>query len=175
VEGLDKAEQVKISNNGEKALFISLNQQGSSLSTSQPAYNKGLKMDIVFRSINGDLISPEEIKQGSDFEMEVTILKTGSKNAYKDMALKQFIPAGWQVLSSSNDALAGAEAYDYRDIRDDRIYTFFSLQNSKKQTFKLRLNATYAGKYYLPAFETEDMYHPEIKARSAARWVVVKP
>jgi uncharacterized protein YfaS (alpha-2-macroglobulin family) len=172
---LDKAEQMKIINNGAKILFISLNQQGSSLSTSKAAYNRGVQMDIVFRSISGDQINPEEIKQGTDFEMEVTIVKTGSKNAYQDMALKQFIPAGWQVLSSSNDILAGREAYDYRDIRDDRIYTFFSLRNSKKQTFKLRLNATYAGRYYLPAFETEDMYHPEITARSAARWVVVKP
>jgi uncharacterized protein YfaS (alpha-2-macroglobulin family) len=107
--------------------------------------------------------------------MEVIVSKTGSLNAYQDLALKQFIQAGWQVLTNSRDGLSGPVNFDYRDIRDDRIYTFFSLQNSKKQSFKLRLNATYAGKYFLPAFEVEDMYHPEITARSAARWVEVRP
>ena len=173
--GRDKASALKLSNKGNKPLFFSLNQQGSSLSTLQASYNKGVDMEIVFRDINGTLISPTEIKQGSDFEMEVIVSKTGSINAYQDLALKQFIPAGWQVLTNSRDGLSGPVNFDYRDIRDDRIYTFFSLQNSKKQSFKLRLNATYAGKYFLPAFEVEDMYHPEITARSAARWVEVRP
>jgi len=173
--GHEKAESIKLSNNGEKPLFISLDQQGSSLSSSQPAYNKGLKLEIVFRNVNGELIDATNIKQGSDFEMEVIVHKTGSINAYHDLALKQFIPAGWQVLSNSRAGLSGPANFDYQDIRDDRIYTFFSLENAKMQSFKLRINATYAGKYYLPAFEVEDMYHPEITARSAARWVEVRP
>ncbi len=173
--GRDTKGMMKLSNNGVKPLFISLSQQGSSLSTTRPAYNKGLKLEVSYRDVNGAAIDPSDIKQGSDFEMEVRVIKTGSIKAYQDLALKQFIPAGWQILTNSREAVSGQLNYDYRDIRDDRIYTFFSLENSKEQSFKLRLNATYAGKYYLPSFEVEDMYHPEIKARTSAKWVEVRP
>jgi hypothetical protein len=171
----DKAESLILKNNGSKPLFFSLNQQGSSLSTTAEAYNKGVEINLRFLSISGDVIDPARIKQGTDFEMEVRVKKTGSKKAYQDMALKQFIPAGWQILSNSQEAGTTNSYFEYRDIRDDRIFTFFELRNSAERVYKIRLNATYAGRYYLPSFEVEDMYHPEIKARTKARWVEVEP
>ena len=70
------------------------------------------------------------------------------------MALSQVFPSGWEIINTSiQDVASGLKEdnYDYRDIRDDRVYTFFSLDQYQKKTFKIRLNAAYTGKYYLPA------------------------
>ena len=60
------------------------------------------------------------------------------------------------------------------DIRDDRAYFFFDLSPKSKQTFSLKLNATYEGTFMLPAVRCEDMYNNEIFYNVPARGCVVK-
>jgi hypothetical protein len=64
-----------------------------------------------------------------------------------------------------------AKAWDYQDIRDDRILTYFSLGRGASQEFRLRLTSAYAGRFYLPAVSVEAMYDPTIHARTAGRWL----
>ena len=45
--------------------------------------------------------------------------------------------------------------------------------SNQKVRFKIRLNATYAGRYYLPPVRAYDMYDNDIKARNEGRWVEV--
>ena len=65
------------------------------------------------------------------------------------------------------------DAHDYRDIRDDRVYTFFDLRGQKTKTFSVVLNAAYVGRFYQPAVYTEAMYDNEVKAQKGGRWVEV--
>ena len=62
----------------------------------------------------------------------------------------------------------------YQDIRDDRVYTYFDLQANKRKTFRVMLNASYAGRFYLPAIYCEAMYDNTINARKPGKWVEVK-
>ena len=62
---------------------------------------------------------------------------------------------------------------DYRDIRDDRVNTYFSLTEGKEVTYYVMLNAAYAGKYYLPATYCEAMYNANINAMIKGQWVEV--
>ena len=66
----------------------------------------------------------------------------------------QIFPSGWEILNTrmmdSDEAFKSSES-DYRDIRDDRVNTYFSLPEDKEVTYYVMLNAAYAGKYYLPA------------------------
>ncbi|MCX8210130.1 MAG: hypothetical protein OTI34_03735, partial [Lewinella sp.] len=73
----------------------------------------------------------------------------------------------------SADAGNNQSNYEYRDFRDDRVYTFFNLNRGESKTFSLRMTATYPGRYYLPSQVSEAMYANDIKAGVKGRWVEV--
>ncbi|MFT5647906.1 MAG: hypothetical protein ACI976_002601, partial [Aureispira sp.] len=54
-----------------------------------------------------------------------------------------------------------------------RVYTFFDLKKGKTKTFNVLLNASYLGRYYLPALSVEAMYDKSIQARKRGQWVEV--
>ena len=85
------------------------------------------------------------------------------------------MPSGWEIIqntwaSNSNEK---ESSFNYRDIKDDRVQTFFNLKKDETKTFYIRLNATYTGKYYLPNIIVENMYDESIQARSKGTWVEV--
>jgi uncharacterized protein YfaS (alpha-2-macroglobulin family) len=125
------------------------------------------------------VIDPKSILQGTDFKMEVTITNPGLLGNYEQMALTQNIPSGWEIhntrMDENNALVANYSQPRYQDIRDDRVHSYFSLGNKQKVTYCLILNASYAGKYYLPAISCEAMYDGRIFARSTGTWVEVVP
>ena len=42
------------------------------------------------------------------------------------------------------------------------------------KVFDIQVNATYSGKYYLPAIYCEAMYDETIQAKKGGMWIVVK-
>ena len=60
-----------------------------------------------------------------------------------------------------------------RDVRDDRVYTYFSLKAGETKTIATRLNASYLGRFYLPPVSAEAMYDATLNARVVGRWVEV--
>jgi uncharacterized protein YfaS (alpha-2-macroglobulin family) len=64
-------------------------------------------------------------------------------------------------------------SYTYQNIRDDRVYTYFDLASNKSKTFKILLNASYAGQFYLPTIYAEAMYDATINARQPGKWIEV--
>ena len=61
----------------------------------------------------------------------------------------------------------------YQDIRDDRVMTYFNIRENETLTYYIQLNATYPGKYYLPATTCEAMYDNSITASTGGRWIEV--
>ena len=72
------------------------------------------------------------------------------------------------------DSIGSAGSYSYRDIRDDRVLTYFNLAAGQTKTFKVRLQAAYRGTYYLPAISCQAMYDPREQARTNGSWVIVE-
>ena len=91
------------------------------------------------------------------------------------MALNQIFPSGWEI---HNSRLFGSKGYrnhvTYQDYRDDRVLSYYTLAPGKSKTITVLLNATYRGKFYLPAVYTEAMYDHGISAQEAGQWVVVE-
>ena len=75
-------------------------------------------------------------------------------------------------MTGTEEAFPSSKS-DYRDIRDDRVYTYFSLPEKKEYTYYVMLNAAYAGKYYLPATYCEAMYDHSTTALVKGQWVEV--
>ena len=59
------------------------------------------------------------------------------------------------------------------DIRDDRVYTYFNIEENKTHTYNVLLNATYLGRYYLPATSCEAMYDNTIHDFAPGKWVEI--
>jgi len=91
--------------------------------------------------------------------------------------MTQVFPPGWEI---SNARLADLDlpdpGYNYQDIRDDRIITYFNLEKGEKKTFAIQINAAYQGKFYLPGVFCEAMYDNNIGAMRKGQMVeVVSP
>ena len=107
---------------------------------------------------------------------QVEILHPGVRGEYKEMALTQIFPSGWEIHNTRMDAVSNVHTADvptYQDIRDDRVYTYFDIPRNGKKTYRVLLNAAYLGKFYLPTVYCEAMYDNEINSRKAGKWVSV--
>lgn len=164
-------------NDGDKALNFSVISSGIPIEHEVASESHNLTLRVNYKLPNGDPLDISNLKQGQDFYAEVFISKAKGTIGCENMALSQLFPAGWEII---NTRLLGVQELDdklstpdYQDIRDDRVYTYFNMRYQTSVKFKVRLNATYAGKYYLPPVYVEDMYNIETKAQNEGRWVEI--
>jgi uncharacterized protein YfaS (alpha-2-macroglobulin family) len=175
VKGKNKG-QIKVSNTGKSILFLRIAMSGIPEAGNETAYESNLKTEVIFKSMKGDIIDISDLEQGTDFMAEVSISNTGILGNFKNLALTQIFPSGWEIRNMRMDgteSLYKEDTYDYRDIRDDRVYTYFSLNKNQKKTFKILLNASYLGKFYLPGIICEAMYDNSIQSRKKGQWVSI--
>jgi uncharacterized protein YfaS (alpha-2-macroglobulin family) len=87
----------------------------------------------------------------------------------------QIFPSGWEIFNERlvNGNGSSNENYNYRDIRDDRVLTYFNLSAGQTKSFSVRLQAAYRGTYYLPPVSCQAMYAPNEQARTTGGWVEV--
>lgn len=176
-KGRDETLELNLKNTGTGPLNFSVVQSGIPIEHDVPAFSKNLTLSVDYMYPNGDFIDVNQIKQGQDFMVDVTVYKASGTLGCDDMALSQLFPSGWEII---NTRLVGMGEVDkdlsqptYQDIRDDRVYSYFNLSNRNKVKFRIRLNATYAGKYFLPPVYVEDMYNADTKAQDEGQWVEV--
>ncbi|MFT6246372.1 MAG: hypothetical protein ACJAXI_003150 [Crocinitomicaceae bacterium] len=170
-----KTKNVKITNNGTATLFITVTKRKIPKLGKEKTKASKMTMSVSYKDMDGKVISVDKLKQGTEFVAEVTIGNTDTYLFYEDMALNQIFPSGWEI---HNSRLFGTKGYSnpsrYQDFRDDRVLTYYSLLPGKSQTFTMLLNATYKGKFYLPAIYSEAMYDHGINAQIAGKWILVE-
>ncbi|HHM21889.1 MAG TPA: hypothetical protein ENJ20_07675, partial [Bacteroidetes bacterium] len=171
---------VSVTNTGEGVLFARLILSGQPLIGEETPAGKHLRMKVSYLNNDGKPIDPSGIVQGTDFIAEVTLTHPGERLInYDEMALTQVFPSGWEILNvrlfnfSAASYRGDTSRPEYQDVRDDRVFTYFDLHRGTSQTFRIRLNAAYPGRYYLPSVSCAAMYDESIYARSAGQWVEV--
>ncbi len=172
-----KNKELKVKNTGSKILYVRLVRSGVPMVGAETAKTNNLSMSIVYKNRKGNVLDISKLEQGTNFVAEVTVMNPGSYGGdYKEMALTQIFPSGWEVLNTrmfGYNTSRSADIPTYQDIRDDRVYTYFDLKRYKKKTFTVLLHASFTGKYYMPAMQCEAMYDNAIHARTAGKWVEV--
>lgn len=131
---------------------------------------------VNYVDLTGKPLSVSSLKQGTEFTALVTV-KNSPAQPFTDLALVQIFPSGWEIYNErilGTDSIGSVENYTYRDIRDDRVLTYFNLAADQTKTFRVRLQAAYRGKYYLPAVSLQAMYQPREQARTKGEWVEVE-
>ena len=115
-------------------------------------------------------ISSTNIKQGTDFVARITIANPSGRDL-EELALTQLIPSGWEIYNE--DSGVGRD-FEYRDVKDERVDTYFDIKKGTNIVLDLKLHASYAGRFYLPLVSVEAMYDPTIFAREKGMWITVR-
>jgi uncharacterized protein YfaS (alpha-2-macroglobulin family) len=165
---------VEVKNNSESTIYVKVVYSGILPVGKEQEEQRGLSTAITFKDRGGAVINPASLPQGTEFVAEVTVVN--QKGEFVDnIALTQIIPSGWEIVNTRfTDFGSFAEnKADYIDIRDDRTNFYFPLKAHEGKTFRILLNASYPGSYYLPGVQCEAMYDNSFLSRTEGQWVKV--
>ena len=172
----DKGGEILFQNNSGSNLFVTIQLNGIPLDNKVEKEAEDLKMEVHYYDMDGKVIDPSRLEQGTDFMAEVRLTHPGIRDHYRELALTQMFPSGWEIRNLRMDQVESSRLKDrpeYQDIRDDRVYSYFGLKKNESKTFVVMLNAAYLGEYFLPAVYCEAMYDKTIHATEPGKWVRV--
>ena len=165
---------VILKNNKNNTLFIRIINSGILPVGNEQPMSNNLSASIQFKDRKGKTIDLSKITQGTECIAEVVL--TNQKNEFvENIALTQIVPSGFEIVNTryTDFGNAAENNADYIDIRDDRANYYFSLKANETRRFRMVLNASYLGKYYLPGLQCEAMYDHSFIARTAGKWVEI--
>jgi uncharacterized protein YfaS (alpha-2-macroglobulin family) len=171
-----KAQQLQVTSESTGALYTRIIMEGAPAQGDEIDAEDNLAMRIRYTTPEGIALDVTNLEQGTEFVAEVSVQHAGLRSYYENLALAQVFPSGWEINNvrlTDDEELLKTSPFNYQDIRDDRVYTYFGLSTGENRTFRIMLTASYAGKYYLPATSCEAMYDKSIYARKKGQVVNV--
>ncbi|PDS26989.1 alpha-2-macroglobulin family protein [Flavobacterium branchiophilum] len=163
-----------VKNNHNNTVYVRVMQSGIlPIGQEQTAMNN-LVAQVVFKNRKGEKLQMAKINQGTELIAEVQITNLQNEMV-SNMALSQILPSGFEIVNTRYTDFGEAthNVADYIDIRDDRTHFYFALKSRETKTFKILLNASYLGTYYLPGLQCEAMYDHSVLARTKGFWVTI--
>lgn len=166
--------KLTIENKGNNLVFVTLTKSGIPKGGNEQAQSNGLDIQTKYYGKNG-AINPSDAKQGETITVITTVTNTNPRGNLSDIALTQIFPSGWEIdIERLNGTASSSNSgFDYQDIRDDRVYTYFDLKKGKTKKFRTKVTATFGGKYYLPGAACEAMYDASISAKNVGEWITI--
>ena len=169
---------IKVKNNNDEPIYISLVAKSTLPQGSEKREEKGgLSLDVRYMRVNEALnandaknlpmeaINLNNIKKGDRFFIFVTA-RNKSNVKLDDLVLSLPIPTGWEISNNRIVDISNIQStnYDYQDMQDTHVYTYFSLSKDEEKTFVFEATSVYEGKYYIPSIVLESMYNPSYRA-----------
>ncbi|MDR1224063.1 MAG: alpha-2-macroglobulin [Tannerella sp.] len=170
------AGKVSVRHTGSGLLYFSLSTRTRPVTDRLPAVAENLKIDVSYTNLKGDPINVNHLMQGTDFYAVVKVSNISGRNDYSDIALTHIIPSGWEIFNErmiAADTPGNEHVFNYQDIRDDCVMTYFDLPANRYKEIKIRLQASYVGEFVFPAILCEAMYDASARARTTAGRVSV--
>lgn len=180
--------KISVRNDSDKNLRVLVSNRGIPANLYEQPKAQGLELNVSFMSMDNQPLNVDQLPQGTDFIAEITVsadFRHLDREKLEDLSFTAVVPSGWQIRNERLEGSQLPKGIDYMDIRDDRVMAYFSLwqdyywyyryqdRNQTSVTVRLILNASYAGKFYLPGWQTSAMYNEEIQASSKGNWVEV--
>ncbi|MGF1559343.1 MAG: alpha-2-macroglobulin [Flavobacteriaceae bacterium] len=165
---------ILLKNEVGSTVYVSVVNSGILPVGEEKTVQKNLSAQMVFKGRDGTRLDPSKITQGTDFVAEVTLTNTSS-NDLKDMALTEIFPSGWEIVNTrfTDFGEFAQNEVTYTDLRDDRANFYFDMKCNETKKFRILLNASYLGSYYLPGIQAEAMYDHDYVVRTLGQWVEV--
>jgi len=173
---------VRVENKSDGALYISIATKTRPIIDDHPAEAENLKIDVTYTDMSGIPVDATNLSQGTDFYVLVKVSNISGRTNFTNLALTHLIPSGWEIYnermvaasaSNRDNDDSSANVFNYQDIRDDCVLTYFDLPAGKSKDIKIRLQASYIGEFVFPAILCEAMYDASARARTTAGRVTV--
>ncbi len=163
----DGNNSLTVENISDKPVYLTLIRKGIPMQSDIIREEKGLAMKVDYMDMKMRPVDQKNLEQGSDFMMVVKVTNN-TFTVIDNIALTQMVPSGWEIRNTRLfDAVTGIKesSYDYRDFRDDRLNTYFSLGRGESKTFLMIISAAYKGEFYQPSLWCEAMYKANCYSR----------
>jgi hypothetical protein len=172
--GLATRGKLAITNAGGAAIYPRVILAGLPALGTEKEVKNWLDLEVSYEDGDGMEVDPAEVKPGSDLVVTVEVTNLNKFVDYESLALSYLLPGSWESATArvtEEGWGTGKSAWDYQDIRDDRILTYFGLKKGASRQFQFRLTSAYAGRFYLPAVTVEAMYDATIRAVVPGTWL----
>jgi hypothetical protein len=154
-------------------LYVDLYRRGLPAAGAETDSAEGLSIDVRTRDMKMNPLTITKITQGLDLVAEVRVKNLGPERL-KNLVLTHLVAAGFQIKNPRFGGDGGVAAeVDYQDIRDDRVFTYFELDEGEEKVFLVVMNASYRGRYYLPGVAVEAMYDASVHANTKGQWIEI--
>lgn len=166
---------LKVQNPGTNPIYVRVATRGVPKPIKETPESNSMALKVDYTDTKGRKLDISSLPQGEDFNVRITVTNRSVLGTVKDLALSQVMPSGWEIHNER--LISGPSArrnFDYQDIRDDRIYTYFDLRRGESRSFTFKLNSSYLGRFYMPQVSVEAMYDGSIYARDLGNWVEVR-
>jgi alpha-2-macroglobulin len=162
-----------ITNASTTTLYARVIMQGVPTLGTEKAQANGLDLKVAYTDSNGSSVDPSKALPGSDITATLRVSNTSRSADYQQLALSFLLPGSWEVATArvASDDDRSVKNFDYQDIRDDRILTYFSLKRGEPKLFQFHLTAAYSGRFYMPSVSVEAMYDTTIHALVPGAWL----
>ncbi|UGU18027.1 MG2 domain-containing protein [Sinomicrobium kalidii] len=167
---------IRLKNNKDNTIFVRVLNNGILPVGEERAEQQNLSAKVVYKGRDGNILDISRLSQGTNFIAEVSITNQKGENL-KDIALTHIFPSGWEIVNTRFTDFGNAQGTTneatHTDLRDDRASFYFDLDAHKTKTFRVLVNASYLGRYYLPGIQCEAMYDNSYRVRTKGQWVEV--
>ena len=177
---------VAVKNNGQKDVWRIVSAEGIPAQPLPPAQN-GVSLSKAILTMNGQPASLSNVKQNDRFIVRLS--GEMADNRARLMALLDLLPAGFEIEGAVQRKDDGTTIYPFLPVlasaniteaRDDRFVVTFDIGSTYQPTdpkeiakqrrptfnFAYIVRATVPGAYTVPAATVEDMYAPDVQART---------
>ncbi|RPI43673.1 MAG: hypothetical protein EHM46_03765, partial [Bacteroidetes bacterium] len=173
--GLGTAGRILVENRSDGLIYLRIINTGIPLPGNEQPVSRHLSVEVEYLDLQDQPLDIERLTQGTDFKAVYTVINPGTLGSLENLALTCIFPSGWEIHNERMfTTTTGNTEFDYQDIRDDRVMTYFSLPAGGKVSFTVRLNAAYGGRYYLPSVQAEAMYRGDVQVLLPGRWTEVE-
>jgi uncharacterized protein YfaS (alpha-2-macroglobulin family) len=172
------AKEVRVVNTGKDPLRAVVAVTGSP-EVAEPEAQNGLTISRDYYTTSGEPVDPADVAQNTRLVVVLGVSTPSGNSQTGNFLLVDPLPAGFEIenpslISSGSTAglpwLAEMSYVPYSEFRDDRFVASFTTSSA---TLSYMVRAVSPGRYAHPGAYVEDMYRPEVNARTAIGSVTV--
>ncbi len=164
---------ITLTNNKSNKVFVNIINSGILPLGEEVVEKRGLQLNVMYKDTDDKKIDVSTLSQGTEFTAYVTVSNLNHERV-TNIALTELFPSGWEIINTRFTNFGSAiSSANYTDIRDDRVNYYFDLEPQQSKTFKILLNASFLGKYYLYGVQAEAMYNNNYFVRTKGKWIEV--
>jgi len=181
-DGDSLREAGRFTNTGEHPVFLSIFAHGAP-DGPPPPVSQSLQVEKRITDTAGRLAGLDRLSQGD--RLVVAIELTPERRALASYVVADLLPAGFEieaVLERRDGAPGGPYAFlgelsvpSIAEARDDRFVAAIDARGGQTQRFAYLVRVVTPGAFAMPGAAAEDMYRPDVFARSAPGQVVIRP